>query len=122
MTVTKSRLMAFGPSVQSELYLLQYHRKHLEYLQYLQLRVHQPAQMLSPASLLPFSIPYTSASGAASSVEAGTQGGYNNTSITHDLIMDVYAQFCVQTRQRESEAYMRMLSGTQAYQSPCLRF
>ena len=80
----------------SELHLLEYKQKMLEYLQHAQHR-----RRVSPfglASLEAFSGPYA-------------LDGYADTSITDDLITDVYLEFGERTRKIESERHIRTLTG-----------
>ncbi|KAJ3550924.1 hypothetical protein NM688_g4971 [Phlebia brevispora] len=55
------------------------------------------AGTLVPARLIPFSA-------------SDDKTGYDDHSITHDLISDVYAEFSTRTRQNESHAYLKTLS------------
>jgi hypothetical protein len=53
---------------------------------------------LTPPTLIRFSDP-------------GKVDGFNNKSITDDLITDIYLGFSDQTRRAESQEYLRTLSG-----------
>ncbi|KAJ7467666.1 hypothetical protein FB451DRAFT_1178035 [Mycena latifolia] len=74
----------------------QYHEHSLEYLQAYQ-RVHAAPGSLpfSTASVEPFSAP--------------TEAGYNDTSITDDMVREVYMAFVERTRGEESDEYLRNL-------------
>ena len=49
-------------------------------------------------------------------------GHYNDTSITDDLVRDVYMAFVERSRSEESDEYLRSLSsGMHASVLPCLR-
>jgi hypothetical protein len=79
----------------SELHLLEYKQKMLEYIQ------NAPNHRASPFDvkpLVPFSTPYDPA-------------GYADASISDDLISDVYLEFSERTRKSESERYLRTLTG-----------
>lgn len=81
----------------AELHLLEHAQTNYEYLQYYGIRQRQAAYK-SPA-LEKFSDPEEAK-------------GYANSSITDDLISDVFLAFSERTRQSESEDYLRTLTGT----------
>ncbi|PIL30719.1 hypothetical protein GSI_06887 [Ganoderma sinense ZZ0214-1] len=84
-----------------QLHLLEYHRCRLEYLQYFEARSKQTAITRRP-ELRNFSAPQ----------RAGKNlNGYDGTSITDDMVADVYARFC-EHRQKESDEHLRTLTAT----------
>ncbi len=87
-----------------ELHLLEYHRCRLEYLQYFETRSKQTALVLGKKKpeLRNFSEPQ----------HAGKAlNGYDGTSITDDLVSDVYAVWSKQ-RQKECDEHLQTLTGT----------
>lgn len=54
--------------------------------------------VLIPATLVPFSSP-------------DDEAGYDDHPITHDLINDVYAEFSTRRRHKESDNYLKTLTG-----------
>ena len=80
----------------TELHLLEYNQTKLEYLKYYEIRKRQAS--LFPPILKNFTGPWDA-------------NGYRDKSITDDLITDVYATFSDQTRNSESQAYLRTLAG-----------
>lgn len=83
----------------SELHLFEYHQAKLEYLQYFAFQTKkQQSTLASPPTLSRFSDP-------------GKADGYNDKSITDDLITDIYLGFSDQTRRAESQEYLRTLTG-----------
>ncbi|PIL30720.1 hypothetical protein GSI_06888 [Ganoderma sinense ZZ0214-1] len=84
-----------------QLHLLEYHRLRLEYLQHFEARSKQTAITRRP-ELRNFSVPQ----------RAGKNlNGYDGTSITDDMVADVYARFC-EHRQKESDEHLRTLTAT----------
>jgi hypothetical protein len=84
----------------SELHLLEYKQRMLEYVQRLGVETDKP-QHITPfhrSKTKAFSGPYD-------------ENGYNDDSISDDLITDAYLEFSAHTRIIESEAYARVLSG-----------
>ncbi|RDB21084.1 hypothetical protein Hypma_011838 [Hypsizygus marmoreus] len=96
-------VIEFRPAVPSaqlaehvkQLHLLEYAQAHLEYLTYFELR---KTGIRPVTGLKEFSVP-------------DVKEGYNDQSITHDMITDVYLDFITRTRQAESMEYLRTLSG-----------
>lgn len=84
----------------TELHLLEYHKQKLAYLKGFQARSQQVS--VKKVALRTFAKPESSGKNLA---------GYDGTSITDDLITDVFARFSEQTRQKESEESMRTKSG-----------
>lgn len=80
--------------VLSEWHLLEFHRRRFEYYTTLEAILSRPSVL--PITILPFSDP-------------DDPLGYNDTSITHDLITDVYILFSNNTRRAESSQYLRSL-------------
>ncbi|KAJ7676042.1 hypothetical protein DFH06DRAFT_1466749 [Mycena polygramma] len=80
-----------------QLHLLEYHEYSLEYLQAYQKTYAAPG-----------SLPFLSTSVTAFSLP--NEAGYNDTSITDDLIRDVYMAFIERTRADESDEYLRNLN------------
>jgi hypothetical protein len=78
-----------------ELHLLQYKKRMLEYLQVFGRKWVSP---LRAQPLHKFSGPYDT-------------NGYAATSVTDDGITDVFLEFSERTRQKESEKYLRTLTG-----------
>ncbi|PIL26811.1 hypothetical protein GSI_11072 [Ganoderma sinense ZZ0214-1] len=84
-----------------QFHLLEYHRRRLEYLQAFQARSKQMSLRKKP-DLRNFSAPQ----------RAGKDlNGYDGTSITDNLVGDVYARFSV-ARQKECEEHLRTLTAT----------
>ncbi len=83
-----------------ELHLLEYHKQRLAYLKCFQVRSQQVSVL--KLALRTFTKPESSGKNIS---------GYDGTSITDDLITDVFAKFSEQTRQKESEESMRTKSG-----------
>lgn len=85
-----------------ELHLLEYHQRRLEYIDYYATRIvtsNNPSSCFrTPPPFLSFSAPSDAA-------------GYNDTSITHDLITEVYLEFSERTRSVESTRYTQTLTG-----------
>lgn len=84
----------------TELHLLEYHKQKLAYLKSFQARSQQVSVL--KVALRTFAKPESSGKNLT---------GYDGTSITDDLITDVFAKFSEQTRQKESEESMRTKSG-----------
>jgi hypothetical protein len=82
-------------NVPSELHLLQYQQKALEYLQHFSRRRVTPFRS---DPLKKFSSPYH-------------MDGYADNYISDDLITDLYLEFSERTRRDESEKYLRTLTG-----------
>jgi hypothetical protein len=79
----------------TELHLLEYKQKMLEYVR------NAGHRRISPFNVLPlteFSGPYD-------------MEGYADCSITHDLITEVFLEFTERTRKHESENYLRTVTG-----------
>jgi hypothetical protein len=91
----------------TELHLLEYSQIKLEYLRYFESR--KTHASLFPVMLKAFSEPWDS-------------HGYRNKSITDDLITDVYIMFSDQTRNSESQAYLRTLTGQFSSDAGTLQF
>ncbi len=84
----------------AELHLLEYHRSKLEYLQFYEARSKQTAIMKKP-ELRNYSAPQW----------VGKElNGYDGTSITDDMVGDVYARFS-EARKKECEEHLRTLTG-----------
>ena len=79
----------------SELHLLRYRQKMLEYLQNIQSR-HTTTFRSDP--LMPFSSPFD-------------PEGYADNSITHDLITELFLMFHERGRKKESDDYLKTLTG-----------
>ncbi|KAJ7037697.1 hypothetical protein C8F04DRAFT_1328715 [Mycena alexandri] len=77
-----------------QLHLLEYKQRHMEYVTAFKARVTPRLNDSSP--LESFSTPDNAT-------------GYNNKSITDDLITDIYLEFCHQTRIEECSRYLRTL-------------
>ena len=83
-----------------ELHLLEYHQSKLEYLQFYKVQSKQVAFQKRP-ELRHYSLPQ----------RVGKDlNGYDGTSITDNMVTDVYAQFS-EVRQKECEEHLRMLTG-----------
>ena len=83
-----------------ELHLLEYHRSKFEYLQFYEARSKQVAFVRRP-ELCNYSLPQ----------RVGKElNGYDGTSITDDMVMDVYAQFS-EVRQKECKEHLQTLTG-----------
>jgi hypothetical protein len=82
------------PKTIEELHLLEYKQKALEYLQSFK----TCPNSLFPRKLIPFSGPYD-------------PDGYGDTFMTHDLITDIYLEFSERTRKKESDEYIKTLTG-----------
>jgi hypothetical protein len=76
----------------AELHLFEFHQARLEYLKYYEARKQH-------ASLFPVSLKNFGAN------------EYGDKPITDDLITDIFIEFSDQTRQSESEEYLRTLKG-----------
>ena len=85
-------------TIKSELHLLEYKRRMLEYVQRI--------KMDKPQHITPFHLSKTKAFSGPYDPD-----GYNDGSISDDLITDAYLEFSAHTRIIESEAYARVLSG-----------
>ncbi|PIL34349.1 hypothetical protein GSI_03124 [Ganoderma sinense ZZ0214-1] len=85
-----------------QLHLLEYHKQHLLYLQTYRARS-QKTSLTKQKPLVPFSKPLTKKVGKQT-------GGYDNRSISDDLITKILLDFSNKTRIEESEAHMRTLS------------
>ncbi|PIL35895.1 hypothetical protein GSI_01555 [Ganoderma sinense ZZ0214-1] len=79
-----------------QLHLLQYHKQRREYLASFEARAKQKT-WLAPAKLQKFPEPHT----------GRHQEGYDNTSISDELITDIYLNWSKATRQGESEESLR---------------
>ncbi|THH19481.1 hypothetical protein EW146_g1687 [Bondarzewia mesenterica] len=77
-----------------QLHLLEYHQRELEYLNSYKSRQVSP---FKPCALQSFSAPH--------------EMGYEDTSITHDLVTDILLEFDRRTRRAESTEYLQTLSG-----------
>lgn len=85
----------------SELHLRRYHQERIAYLLTYKNRLERCARSVVPTlktSLRQFSKP-------------GDIGGYCDTSITDDMISDVYLKFSRGTRAEESNDHLRTLTG-----------
>lgn len=82
----------------TELHLLQYHKKHREYVE---AEVKSREGRLFQRAAKPFSAP-------------DDPHGYNDSSFTGAVLTNLYEDFVRKTRQAESEAYLRTLHGTDA--------
>ena len=89
-----------------ELHLLEYNELRLEYLKCLESR--PLLSHFQSASLKPFSTPYYTKSGPDPDLR-----GYDDKSISNEMITEVFTEFSEKTRQGESDEYLRTLSGTQ---------
>ncbi|KAJ6533328.1 hypothetical protein DFH09DRAFT_1406865 [Mycena vulgaris] len=97
-------IIEFRPSTTSgglaenikQLHLLEYHQHSLEYLQAYQ-----------KAYATPGSLPFSTTTLATCSPP--NAAGYSDTSITDDMIRDVYMAFVERTRSEESDEYLRNL-------------
>jgi hypothetical protein len=87
----------------TEMHLLEYRRRFLEYLQAFEARRETP---FSPAILKPFSVPQNERAHSKSSPL-----GYDDKSISDEMITEVFVEFSARTRQAESEQYLRTLTG-----------
>jgi hypothetical protein len=76
----------------TELHLLEHHKRHLEYLQYFELRPHTP---FAPLKLKLFA----------------SESLAHPKSISADTITELFTEFSNQTRKVESENYLRTLTG-----------
>ncbi|PIL30528.1 hypothetical protein GSI_07228 [Ganoderma sinense ZZ0214-1] len=86
-----------------QLHLLEYHKQHHQYLQAFHARTQQMTIVKQTKPLVPYSKPF--------SKKVGQQkGGYDNRSISDDLITMILLKFCNETRIKESEEHMRTLS------------
>jgi len=79
----------------TELHLLEYKQKMLDYLQNMKIR---HTSEFKPNPLTPFSTPFD-------------PKGYDDNCITDDLITDIFLDFSERTRKGESEEYQRTLTG-----------
>ncbi|KAF9053988.1 hypothetical protein BDP27DRAFT_1454507 [Rhodocollybia butyracea] len=78
-----------------QLHLTEYHKDRLDYVKLYELRGNTP---FKPLALKAFSSPFDTS-------------GYDGTSITDDLITDIFCNFTETTRHEESAEYLRTLSG-----------
>jgi hypothetical protein len=78
----------------SELYLLEYHKSFLEYLEFFQ---SVPGGGFNPLQLKAFS-------------EPTDKLGYNDDSITDDLTTDVFLEFSQRSCNEESDEYLQTLT------------
>jgi hypothetical protein len=85
-------------TIDLELHLLEYKQRMLEYVQRVKTDKPQHITPFQLSKIKAFSGPYD-------------PDGYNDDSISDDLITDAYLEFCAHTRIIESEAYARILSG-----------
>jgi hypothetical protein len=83
-------------TIASELHLLKYHKRVLEYLQYFK---SIPDGRFVPPQLKSFSDPTD-------------KHGYNDDPISDDVITEVFLEFSNRTRNEESDEYLRTLTGT----------
>ena len=67
-------------------------------LEYLQIAKPRRISPFETAPVEPFSAPYDA-------------GGYADTSISHDMVTDVFLEFSSRTRKNESEKYLRSITG-----------
>ncbi|KAG2140098.1 hypothetical protein DEU56DRAFT_941924 [Suillus clintonianus] len=83
-----------------QLHLLEYHRRKLDYLQAWKSRrtTRHGMDFFSPNPLRAFSGPYDVKE-------------YNARPISHDMVSEIFQEFVSATRERESEEYLRTLSG-----------
>jgi hypothetical protein len=79
----------------TELHLLEYRKRMLEYV-----------QIARPIRITPFEIGPPEEFPAPDDI-----GGYANAPISDDLITDVFLEFSNKTRKQESERYLRSLTG-----------
>ena len=79
-----------------ELHLLEYHQRMLEYLDYFKSQRRNP--MLPKNHIRPFSSPTD-------------EDGYADSSITNDLITDLYLDFVAKGRKSESIEYCQTRTG-----------
>nr|VWO98010.1 Carboxylic ester hydrolase (EC [Ganoderma boninense] len=86
-----------------QFHLLEYHKQHYLYLQSYRTRSQQTSFLKQKTPLVPYSKPLTKK-------VAKQTGGYDNRSISDDLITAILLKFCNQTRIEESEEHMRSLS------------
>jgi hypothetical protein len=87
-----------------ELHLLEYHEVYLEYLKGLE--SHPLLSHFQSTPLKPFSTPYCAKSGPEPSLR-----GYDDKSISGEMITEVFTEFSEKTRRAESDEYLRTLSG-----------
>ncbi len=80
----------------SELHLLEYHKKVLEYLNVFE---SLPDTQLVPLPLKSFSEPHNKL-------------GFNSNSISSDMVTEVFLEFSEKTHNNESDEYTRILTGT----------
>lgn len=81
------------------MHLLDYKKRHLEYLQFYLSRGPTPLQ---PVALQAFSEPYNI-------------DGFDDESITDDMITEILLVYHEKTRQEESAEYARTLTGTVSF-------
>lgn len=86
----------------TELHLVEYHTSKLEFLQAYEIRQKQTS--LVGTKFKEFSGPWD-------------PNGYNDKSITDDLITDIFIDFSERTRSGESQDYLKTLTGEQQSQS-----
>jgi hypothetical protein len=89
--------------ISTELHLLEYRR---QFLSYLQAFADHPDTHFQPAILKAFSKPSNDRTHIKNSPL-----GYDDKSISDEMITEVFVEFSKQTRQAESEQYLRTLAG-----------
>lgn len=94
MHVSFDRLREAHPVL--ELHLLEYGKRKLEYLRQFSIR---PTSVFKPNPLQVFSNP-------------SDASGYNDKSISDDMITALFIDFSERTQQAESQEYLRTLTGT----------
>jgi hypothetical protein len=87
--------LEFDTDTRAELHLLEHRKKMLEYLQIVKPRRISPFETVP---VEPFSAPYDAE-------------GYADTSISDDMVTDVFLEFSSRTRKKESEKYLRSITG-----------
>ncbi|PIL33642.1 hypothetical protein GSI_04265 [Ganoderma sinense ZZ0214-1] len=90
-----------------QFHLLEYHKQHYLYLQSYRARSQQTSFFKQKKPLVPYSKPVTKK-------VAKQTGGYDNRSISDDLVTAILLKFCNKTRIEESEEHMRSLSAVTA--------
>lgn len=86
-------------TISTELHLFEYKKRHLEYLEFYRLRGPTPLQ---PVALQSFSEPYNAK-------------GYDDQSITDDMITEILLGYHEKTRGGESAEYMSTLTGKPSF-------
>ena len=90
--------------------MLEYHQQHRAYLENYASRSQQTTIVLPKAGLRRFSKPLTSG-------VAKHTSGYDNRSISDDIIAEIFNGWCERTRVQESEEYL-CTEGGELYTEP----